>query len=152
MSEAVAALQSTPSLTVETSDWLIFKPAEQAVETGLIIYPGGRVDPISYTPAAAAIAQQGYLVVITPMPLNLAVFDANRALAVMDAYPEIRSWAIAGHSLGGAMAANFTRQNHTLIDGLILWAAYPAGSDDLSNLVIRVVSIYATLDGLFYPR
>jgi dienelactone hydrolase len=131
---------------------LVFKPIDQAVETGLIIYPGGRVDPISYAPTAAAIAQQGYLVVITPMPLNLAVFDANQALAVIDAYPEIRTWAIGGHSLGGAMAANFSKQNDTLIDGLALWAAYPASSDDLSNLKLQVISIYATLDGLSTPE
>ena len=77
----------------------------------MIFYPGGRVDPRSYAPAARAIAAQGYLAVITPMPLNLAVFTPGRAAQVIAAYPEIHTWAIGGHSLGGAMAANFSHKS-----------------------------------------
>ena len=40
------------------------------------------------------------------MPLNLAVFGANSAHAVIDAFPNITSWAIGGHSLGGTMAVD----------------------------------------------
>jgi len=46
------------------------------------------------------------------------------------------------------MAASFTRKNPAQLDGLFLWAAYPAESDDLSGQEIKVVSIYGTLDGL----
>jgi len=34
------------------------------------------------------------------------------------------------------------------VKGLLLWASYPAASDDLSDLDLAVISIYGTLDGL----
>lgn len=151
MPEALTALQSDAQVTVTTGNWLIFEPANMQPEIGFIIYPGGRVDYRAYAPQAHAIAAQGYLVVIIHMPLNLAVTDAAAATDVIAAYPEIKHWAIGGHSLGGAMAANFVYVNPGLVDGLVLWAAYPASSNDLSNSVVRVVSISGTLDGLSTP-
>jgi hypothetical protein len=74
MAEALAALESDTAVTVTTSPWLIFQPNEAAPTTGFIFYPGGRVDARAYAPFAREIAAQGYLVVVTPMPLKLAVF------------------------------------------------------------------------------
>jgi dienelactone hydrolase len=76
------------------------------------------------------------------------VFDPGAAADVISAYPEIKNWAVGGHSLGGAMAANFAHKNPAQIDGLFFWAAYPASSDNLSGQDINVISIYGTLDGL----
>ena len=148
MPEAQAALQSNAQVQVTTSPWLTFQPTDGQATTGLIFYPGGRVDPGAYAPAAQAIAEQGYLVVIVPMPLNLAVLSPERGQAVMDAHPEIQKWAVGGHSLGGAMAANFAHGHSEEVQGLVLWAAYPASSDDLSTSNLQVVSISATQDGL----
>jgi pimeloyl-ACP methyl ester carboxylesterase len=67
---------------------------------------------------------------------------------VIAAYPEIQHWAVGGHSLGGAMAANYAKNHPDTVDGLALWAAYPASSDDLSVSGLHVVSIFASLDGL----
>ena len=67
------------------------------------------------------------------------------------AYPDIAYWAVGGHSLGGAMAAEFVKDNASLVDGLVLWASYPAESTDLSAFEIEVVSIYASNDGLATP-
>ncbi len=97
------------------------------------------------------IAAQGYLAVIVPMPLNLAVLAPGKASQVMAAYPEIKDWIIGGHSLGGSMAANYVKQNPTLLDGLFFWAAYPASGDDLSQETIKVVSVSGSLDGLATP-
>ena len=86
------------------------------------------------------------------MPLNLAVLGVDRATDVIEAYPEVENWAIGGHSLGGSMAATFTRNNPDLIDGLFLVASYPAGSDDLSGFDdLTVWSVSATEDGLATP-
>lgn len=148
MPEALASLDSDPQVQVSGDDWYAFKPAITQPTTGFIFYPGGRVDPRSYAPAARDLAGRGYLVVIAPMPLNLAVFDPGRAAQVMQAYPFVRAWAVGGHSLGGAMAANFARSNPEQVRGLVLWASYPASSDDLSAANLAVVSIYGLLDGL----
>jgi hypothetical protein len=149
MPEALAALESDAAVQVTTEPWYTFQPTAAANSTGLIIYPGGRVDPRSYAPTARAFAEQGYPVVIVPMPLNLAVFGAGKAADVIAAMPEVEQWAIAGHSLGGSMAANFIRNNPEAIDGLALWASYPAGSDDLSGFTgLAATSIYGTADGV----
>jgi hypothetical protein len=46
------------------------------------------------------------------------------------------------------MAAKSVYDNPGLVGGLVLWAAYPAGNNDLSNYDLVTTSIYATLDGL----
>ncbi len=148
MPEALEALHSDSQIQVTEAGWIVFQPVGTQADTGLILYPGGRVDPRAYAPVARAIAEQGYLVVIVPMPLNLAVFGADRAQDVISAYPEIQYWAISGHSLGGAMAARFAYQHPGATEGLALWAAYPAKSDDLSRQNLEVLSILGSRDGL----
>jgi pimeloyl-ACP methyl ester carboxylesterase len=151
MPEALAALESDAGVLVETAPWLVFRPANQDPTVGLVLYPGGRVDPRAYAPTARALAEEGHLVVIVPMPLNLAIFAPGRAAEVMAAFPGIESWALGGHSLGGAMAANFAHSNPGAVRGLLLWAAYPGASDDLSGYQLAASSIYGTRDGLATP-
>lgn len=152
MPEAMAAMESDAAVEVATEPWLSFLPTGDAQTTGLIYYPGGRVDPRSYAPMARAIAEAGYPVVIVPMPLNLAVFGVDRAADVIAAYPQVERWAIGGHSLGGSMAASFIRNNPDEIEGLLLVASYPAGSDDLSGFTnLATHSVSATEDGLATP-
>ena len=148
MGETLAALESDSLVQVSTDRWLVFEPATGQPTAGLVLYPGGRVDPRSYSPAARALAEEGYLAVIVPMPLNLAVFAADAAADVIAAYPEVSAWAIGGHSLGGAMAARFAYSHPEQVQGLVLWAAYPDGSNDLSSRDLAVTSIHGTLDGL----
>lgn len=150
--EAMRAFDTGPEVHVESEPWLIFQPHEQTKVAGLILYPGGRVDPRSYAPMARSIAAEGYLAVIVPMPLNLAVFDWDAADRVMQAYPEISSWVIGGHSLGGAMAARYAHRRADQVSGLLLLAAYPAANDDLSSAGLSVTSVYGTLDGLATPE
>jgi pimeloyl-ACP methyl ester carboxylesterase len=149
MPEALAALESDAGVEVTTDPWYIFQPTGESRGTGLIFYPGGRVDARSYAPPARALAEQGYPVVIVPMPLNLAVFGAGKAAEVIEAFPEVERWAIAGHSLGGSMAVSFINDNPEAMDGLALWASYPAGGDDLSGRSeLAATSIYGTADGV----
>lgn len=154
MPKAQRALE-TPAgaddVLVVTTDWLTFRPVDQEPSTGLILYPGGRVEPAAYAPAAREIAAEGYLVVVVPMPLNLAVIAPGRASRVITAFPDIEHWAIGGHSLGGAMAARFAHQNPSTVDALLLWASYPAEGNDLSDRDILVTSVYGTQDGLATP-
>lgn len=155
MEEAMAALQRparTDDVVVTTRDWLTFRPADEEPGSGLVFYPGGRVDPRSYAPAARAIAWSGHMIVIVPMPLNLAFLAPNQANDVIESFPEISAWAVGGHSLGGAMAARFAHRNPSAVDGLVMWAAYPPRADDLSERDLHVVSIYGTLDGLATPQ
>jgi len=140
---AQEALASTEDVTVSQERWIVFEP-DNAMEQGLIFYPGGLVEASAYAPVLQGIAQEGVLVVITPMPLNLAIFNAGAANAVIDAYPQISTWVIAGHSLGGAAAAIYAENNPEDVSGIALWDSYPPGSSDLSDNDIEALSIYGT--------
>lgn len=143
--EASAALQPDELVQVtEQNGWMIFQPAAGEPSTGFIFYPGGRVDARAYAPLLRDIAAQGYLAVIVPMPLNLAIFGVNAAADVQAAFPNIQTWAVGGHSLGGAMAARYAQANP--VAGLVLWASYP--DIDLSQKPLAAVSIYGTRDGV----
>jgi pimeloyl-ACP methyl ester carboxylesterase len=81
------------------------------------------------------------------MPLNLAIFNTGAADAVMEAYPDISTWILAGHSLGGAAASIYAENNTDRLAGLALWDSYPPDSSDLSDNNLAVLSIYGTTDG-----
>jgi hypothetical protein len=152
MPEAEAALFSTASVEVSIDPYLTFTPTQGDITAGFIFYPGGKVPPSAYAPYGQAIAEQGYLVVMPAMPLQLAVFNVNVATDIMAAFPEINHWAVGGHSLGGAMAANFAHNNLDRVDGLVLWASFAQESDSLAMTDVTVTSIYGTLDGLATPE
>ena len=144
--EATAALASTPDATFEqgADGRLTYTPTAADPVTGLVLYTGGKVPPAAYAPAARAIAEQGFVVAIVPAPFNLAILDTGAAQAVIDDHPEIATWAVGGHSLGGASAALFVDGHSGLVDGLVLWASYsPADLDDDGVLVSLS---YGTLD------
>ncbi len=143
--EATASLASTPEVTFVNNDGqLEWAPADGDYSTGLVIYPGGKVPPEAYGPLAQQIAAAGYLTVIAPMPFNLAVFGIGAADAAIARHREVTTWAMAGHSLGGSMAAQYTSDHLDTIEGLAFWASYPA--TDLSAAPISVTSTYGTQD------
>jgi hypothetical protein len=143
---ALSALESTDQVTITQDRLIVFTP-DADTSTGLIFYPGGLVEPTAYAPILHKIAEEGVLVVITPMPLNLAILNTGAANAVIDDYPHISTWILAGHSLGGASATIFAENNPTRIDAIALWDSYPANSADLSDNRIPVVSIFGTTNG-----
>ena len=144
--EAVEALVSDDLVTVALEPWLTFTPAQGSPLTGFIFYPGGRIDPRGYAPLLRAIAAEGYLVVVPEMPINMAPFSPNIADKIIADNSNIGHWVIGGHSVGGTMAAQYTNRHRETIDGLAIWASYPADNADLSNLDLPTALIYGTLD------
>lgn len=141
---AVQAMSPVDSLSVSRieGDTIVFAPDEP--QAGLIFYPGGKVEYTAYAPLMRACAENGILCVLVKMPGNLAVLDMNAADGIMEQYPEINSWYIGGHSLGGAMAATYATNHSSELDGLILLAAY--STSDLKDTDLEVLSIYGTED------
>lgn len=112
--------------------------------TALAFYPGGKVQAEAYMPLLRRIARDGTDCYLVKMPFNLAVFGVNRIEGVMAAHPHDR-WLLAGHSLGGAMAARWAAAHPGRLDGLVLLAAYPDRPlpEDLPVLVL-----YGSEDGV----
>lgn len=156
MPEALTALKSDEFVQFsDQNGWLVFRPVSQddtlakPLNTGFIFYPGGRVDYRAYAPLARAIAEQGYLVVVPPMPLNLAFFGTNVANDIVQAFPEIKHWAVGGHSLGGVAASMYANDNRDKIRGIVFYASYPAGN--MSTYPGSVTFIFGTNDGMATP-
>ena len=133
----------------EFRDHLLISPEEDSnlSPTGFIFYPGGLVDPHAYLSLASAFAlsNDGHRIIIAKMPANLAVLDMKAAKKILQEY-DTEDWVIGGHSLGGAMACSMVDKEPTLFKALVLMAAYPAESADLSNWDHPVLSISATED------
>jgi|GEM_PF-255268 len=130
----------------------MFSPQFSTASKGVIIYPGGGVDPRAYGVAAKEIARAGYLVALVPMPSNLAVNGVNRAKDIIEQNPTVTSWVIAGHSLGGVAAAKFVSTNPDAVDGIALWASYPDDKTDLSQIDIKGLTVYGTSDPRSTPE
>ncbi|MCD7730795.1 MAG: alpha/beta hydrolase [Oscillospiraceae bacterium] len=131
---------------VEYSDGVIAFEPESEPECGLIFYPGGKVEYTAYSPLMQLLAGEGVLCLLVEMPFNLAVFDSNAAYGLQARYPNVGSWYIGGHSLGGAMAASYASSHTDELGGLILLAAYSTA--DLSGTSLNVISIYGSEDGV----
>lgn len=142
----VQAMVPTDGISVEQTDEdaIVFAPSEP--KAGLIFYPGGKVEYTAYAPLMRACAERGFLCVLVKMPCNLAVLDVNAADGIAERFPELGSWYIGGHSLGGAMAATYAAHHADELEGLILLAAY--STEDLTKSGLTVCSIYGSEDGV----
>ena len=142
--KALSAFSVSQSVQTETDEngTKIYKP--KSAETGLIFYPGGKVEYTAYEPLMKACAEKGIMCVLCEMPFNLAVFDINAADGFQKKYPEIKNWYIGGHSLGGSMAASYLSENIDSYKGLILLGSY--STEDFSETDIDVLSVYGSED------
>lgn len=122
----------------------IFMPSKEteAIEnTGMIFYPGGKVDSLAYAPLMLKLADEGIMCVLIDMPMNLAIFDVDAADKVYEKYPEIENWYLMGHSLGGVMASQYAEDNYDKLSGLILLGAYP-----LNDAPVDTITLYGSED------
>ena len=122
---ALEVLARDGGVTVQ-DDLTVLSPS-YPTDTGLIFYPGAKVEGAAYLPLLDQLRQTGLTCVLVEMPFHLAIFDADAAEDVMEQFPDIQHWYIAGHSLGGAMASQFAADHPDEIDGLILLGAYLYG-------------------------
>lgn len=136
--EDVHQLMSSEKQNIEIENKIIVVNPEESNdrEIGLIFYPGGKVEAIAYLPLLYKLSQEGITCFLIEMPFNLAVFGINSANKVFDEYPEIKTWFISGHSLGGAMASGYMKKNYSKVNGLILLGAYPINDADVPTLAI----------------
>ena len=143
---AIEDMEFASELSVKSETWedgtLVFTPEE--AETGLIFYPGGKVEYLAYQPLMQAFAAEGILCVLVEMPFNLAVLDVDAADGIQEEFPEIEEWYIGGHSLGGSMAASYVADHTDEYEGLVLLASYSTA--ELADSRLNVISIYGSED------
>lgn len=139
-------LVSSNEVKVVEGDITEFIPKDVVSHTGVIIYPGARIDVKAYAPLANRLAQNGYKVFAVDMPFNMAIFSSHKADKVIDENKDIENWVIVGHSLGGAMATNAIETN-SKIKGIVYLASYPSG-DKIKETGAEVLTIWGSKDGV----
>jgi hypothetical protein len=154
--EPLAQARALPGVLVESSDdAMVLAPEGAASGTGVVFYPGARVEAEAYAASwAPVVADTGATVVIPRMPFHLAVLDPDRAdAAVADHGGGVERWYLGGHSLGGAMAAAHAGGDPAFpVAGLVLWGAYATESAGLADRGdLRVLSVTGSEDGLSDP-
>ncbi|MDN4526008.1 alpha/beta hydrolase [Fictibacillus fluitans] len=132
-------------------DLYIYKPKSQEMKDGIIFYPGAKVEPEAYSYWAKKLSDEGYLVIIPEMPLNLALLGKNKAEDAMKLYPSIKKWYLGGHSLGGPASAGYSLEHQNKVKGLIFLGSYTTESSDLSKAKFPLLSITGERDGLSTP-
>ncbi|MGH9457326.1 MAG: alpha/beta hydrolase [Thermoanaerobaculia bacterium] len=141
----------------ETEETIAFVPAGRESAPGLLFLPGGMVEPHAYAPLLRRVAEAGHPAILVKLPSlggrhafgeegrNEAAGRARRAL---ERAPGTAPWLVAGHSLGGAIAARVARNPPPRMGGLALLATTHPRDFTLADYDGPVAKIYATRDGV----
>ena len=142
-------------LNNETS--LAFVPPSTSGHAALVFICGSGIAAEAYAPLLRPVAEEGFPVFVVRLPYRFAPLESHkraaidRARGVIAAHPEVKQWVIAGHSLGGALAARMARLDSASLSAMVLVATTHPKDDDLSFLRIPVTKIYASNDGVAPP-
>ena len=108
-------------------------------DTAVIFYPGAKVEYTSYLPLLTRLAGEGVDCFLVEMPLNIAFLGEDSADEIIGNY-NYTHYYMAGHSLGGAVAANYIKDTNNT-DGLILLESYST-----NRISKPVLSVYGSED------
>ncbi|SEK31579.1 alpha/beta fold hydrolase [Paenibacillus sp. OK003] len=147
--QAELAFQNDNQVKVtEVKDGYKFEPQTgEVIEPNIIFYPGGLVEPESYSPFARELALRGHRVYIAEMPLNLAIFGQNKADSFLEEHPD-ESFVIGGHSLGGSFAARYASEHSEKLKGVFFLASYADEGGSIKDTDLSVLQITGTADGV----
>ena len=133
---------------------LAFLPKTPYAKAAMIFICGSGIHAHAYAPLLRPIADAGYSVFIVKLPYRFAPFSSHkdqavdRARSLIAAHPETAHWVIAGHSLGGALAARVAEAEPGLNAAFVLIGTTHPKDRDLSRLDAPVIKVYATNDGI----
>lgn len=141
-------LEDSGIRVTESSASLILQPAGAGSSgTGLVFYPGAKVEADAYAARLSdLVTEQNMTVVIVKPWLHLALFDRRGLDTFTDDLPEVGTWIVGGHSLGGVRACQVAPD----ADALLLLGSYCA--NDLSERDLPVLSLAGSEDGLSTPE
>src|SRR5699024_2760495 len=153
------AVQDRPGITVsEDATALVLRPDGTGADgtgaegtrsegTGLVFFPGAKVEPAAYAARLAdLVAEDGITVVIAKPWLGLALLDRRDLETFTAAADDVETRMAGGHSLGGVRACQLAAD----ADALVLLGSYCANG--LSATDLPVLSISGSEDGLSTPQ
>lgn len=157
-----AALESDARVRVEKAEhWIVLRPSIDVGAPALLFFPGGMVEPEAYVPLLRPLAEAGHPVALVKLPFlgRHARTEAERAEAVRRARAAMervrtrnRDWVVAGHSLGGLLAARYARAQPEDTHALVLLATTHPRDFSLSDASFPVTKVMGTRDGVASPE
>jgi hypothetical protein len=148
-------LQSSQGVTVvDRPTALEFEPRAPNTKAALIFICGSGIHPHAYAPLLRPIAEAGHRVFIVKLPYRFAPLPAHKDEVVdqtrrlMVAHPAMSHWVVAGHSLGGALAARVAQTERAPHVTFVLIGTTHPKSVDLSTLPAPFTKVYALNDGV----
>ena len=131
-----------------------FLPTGPNRKAALIFICGSGIHAHAYAPLLRPVADAGHAVFVVRLPYRFAPLGSHRAealdraRAIVAAHAEVRHWVIAGHSLGGALAARLAQSERGLDAAFVLIGTTHPKEDDLSKLDAPFTKVYATNDNV----
>lgn len=135
---------SQVAVTPEEGAYLFDGPGEGVI---LVFLPGAKVQAEAYAPLMHDLAANGVDCLLVDPPFNIA-FLAASSLDDTVSRLSYGHLVMAGHSMGGVVAASYAVEHPETTDALVLLAAYPT---DKVPEGIAFLSIYGTQDTVLNP-
>lgn len=115
-------------------------------ENGIVFYPGGLVEFISYAPLMHKLAEQGKVCILLKVHKDLAILNLRAAKylkPIQNSY-DVKHWYLAGHSLGGTGASIYYHHHMDWYEGIIFLGSY--SSADFSKTDKRFLLVRGSND------
>lgn len=148
-------LLSSPEVSlVEGPAALELRPRARSGGAALLFLCGSGIHPHAYLPLLRPLAEAGYPVIVVGLPYRFAPLPAHkheaveRARRLMSDHAEVSRWIVAGHSLGGALAARVARAEPARDAAYVLIGTTHPRAEDLSRLAAPFTKVYASRDGI----
>lgn len=125
---------------------LVVEPAQTEPTLALVFYTGALVRPQAYEWIGHALASRGVRTLIPEFGADMAFTNANRAEIVAETLAPGLPVVIGGHSLGGAMAAQYAADHKDVVTGLVMLGAYPPDRADLGDAPFAALTLLAEHD------
>jgi pimeloyl-ACP methyl ester carboxylesterase len=150
-----ALLRSDGTVTVgRLRDTLGFLPIANERSSGLVLIVGAGVAPEAYAPLLRPIAERGHPVYVVGLPFRIAPLESHRMTAVgrakfaMFDHKSVTRWVVAGHSLGGALAARLAANPTPGMAEVVLIGTTHPKAVDLSRSTLPMTKVIGTHDGV----
>lgn len=113
---------------------------------GFIIFSGAKTDDLAYAYLAKLLHEEGHTVVIPKQAFHISAFGSKHGLEIMKTNPDIHTWILIGHSLGGMPVSRIAAAQPDHLAGIVFLATF--ASVDLSDLNISALRLTAENDGI----
>ena len=134
-------------------------------DVGLIFLPGACVDAAAYAPLLRRVAADARATVVLARPAfrhPMTFGGVRRFRAIAAAHPNVKTWAVGGHSMGagrhgaaGVAAdalAGDALAHGAVLRGVALLAGSITGDLDLSRTALRGLQVLASEDTIVSPK